>query len=115
MKAELAEIDENLIRNELDDIGIGELAIRRDEILEALGQRAKVGYNGNQYEKVGGEFNSPPKTTADIANEIGISERSLQENKQIDRNLEPEVKTVVREADLPKTDALTLARMEPEK
>ena len=40
---QLAEIDENLIRNELDPISIGELAIKRDEILELLGQRAIVG------------------------------------------------------------------------
>ena len=34
---ELAEIDENLVRNELDAISIGELALRRDDILEMLG------------------------------------------------------------------------------
>ncbi|GHT27586.1 hypothetical protein FACS18942_07110 [Planctomycetales bacterium] len=65
---ELAEIDENLIRNELDPIAIGELAIRRDEILEALGQRAMVGQN--QHSR-GSEIISPPKTTAAIAKEIG--------------------------------------------
>jgi len=34
LQRELIEIDENLIRNELDPIDIGELAIRRDAILE---------------------------------------------------------------------------------
>lgn len=39
---ELAEIDENLVRLELDPISIGELAIRRDEILDGMGVRAKA-------------------------------------------------------------------------
>jgi hypothetical protein len=43
--AELAEIDENLVRNELDPVTMGELANRRDEILKELGQRAKQGQN----------------------------------------------------------------------
>ena len=87
-------------------------AIRRDEVLEALGLRAKVG--DNQFK--GGEINSPPlKTTTAIAKEIGISERVLQQNKQLARSLTPEVKETVRKHDIPKTDALKLARMEPEK
>jgi ParB family chromosome partitioning protein len=112
LQAELAEIDENLIRNDLDLITIGELAIRRDEILEGLGVRAKVG-QGRPSEN--GELNSPLKTTADIAKEIGVTERVLQQNKQLARNLTPEVKEIVRDHDIPKTDALKLARMEPEK
>ncbi len=42
---QLAEIDENLVRNDLHWLDIGELAIRRDEILEALGLRAQSGTN----------------------------------------------------------------------
>jgi len=109
LRAELAEIDENLIRNELHFTEIGELAIRRDELLTALGERASVG--SNQYSN-GGEFSSPPKTTADIAKEIGVSERVLQYDKQIARDLTPAAKEAVRAADISKTDALRLARME---
>ena len=112
LHVELAEIDENLIRNELDPISIGELAIRRDEILEMLGQRAMVG--DNQHTVTGGETVAPPHTTASIAKEIGISERTLQENKQLARDLVQEVKEVIRAAEVPKRDALKIARMEPE-
>ena len=108
---ELAEIDENLIRNELDAISIGELAIRRDEILESLGLRAEVGQG--RPPKNSAE-SAPLKTTETIANEIGMSKRSLQVNKQLARDLIPEAKEVVRKADVPKKDALKLARMEPE-
>jgi len=110
---ELAEIDENLIRNELDAISIGELAIRRDEILELLGQRATSGTNIKNSGT--GETASPvPKTTESIAQEIGIGERTLQHNKQLARNLVPEAKEVVRSSEITKRDALKIARMEPE-
>ena len=109
---ELAEIDENLIRNELDAISIGELAIRRDEILELLGQRATSGTNIKNSGT--GETASPvPKTTESIAQEIGIGERTLQHNKQLARNLVPEAKEIVRSSEITKRDALKIARMEP--
>jgi N6-adenosine-specific RNA methylase IME4/ParB-like chromosome segregation protein Spo0J len=125
LRAELAEIDENLVRNELDPVTMGELANRRDEILKELGQRAMVGQGRP---KENGELNSPflnpeenasetapLKTTAAIAKEMGVSERVLQQNKQLARYLVPEAKQAVRAVDTPKTEALKLARMEPEK
>jgi len=112
---ELAEIDENLIRNDLDAISIGELALRRDEILETLGLRKKTGGNGSNQHKSKGAKSAPLlKTTEAIANEIGMSKRSLLENKQLAKNLIPEAKQAIRATELTKTDALKLARMEPE-
>ena len=116
LHAELAEIDENLIRNDLDSIGIGELAIRRDEILEALGLRANQSNKGHTGKyAVNGAETAPLKTTADIAKESGISERTLQENKQLAKNLTPEAKEAVREKRIPKSAALEIARLKPEK
>jgi ParB family chromosome partitioning protein len=43
LRLKLVEIDENLMRNELDQVAIGEHAVQRDKILEMLGLRAKVG------------------------------------------------------------------------
>ncbi|MGL6196675.1 MAG: ParB N-terminal domain-containing protein [Thermoguttaceae bacterium] len=74
LAAELAEIDENLIRNELDMVTIGELAVRRDEILSELGQRAMSGTNLKNSGT--GVDSAPVKTTATIANEMGMSERN---------------------------------------
>jgi ParB family chromosome partitioning protein len=85
----LLEIDENLIRSELDYITRGDLSVERDEILERLGLRAKRG--DNQFG--GGAENSPPppvKTTAELAKEAGVSERTLQVEKQISKALSPE-------------------------
>jgi ParB family chromosome partitioning protein len=114
--AELAEIDENFIRSELDDIAIGKFANRRDEILKELGLRRKVGGDGgNQHKKSNGESDSPLQTTADIARQMGVSERTLQQNKQLARDLVPEAQDAVREKALPKSAALKLSRLKPEK
>ena len=110
---ELAEIDENLIRNDLHWLDAGEQAIRRDEILDELGLRAKAG--DNQHSR-GGARAAPPKkkTTAKIAKEIGSSERTLQENKQIAGKLANEAKKVVREMELTKDVALKISRLWPD-
>ncbi len=115
LHVELAEIDENLIRNDLDAISIGELAIRRDDILGKLGVRADPHGNGsNQHTSKGADSAPLLKTTADIAHEIGVSKRVLQENKQLARDLVPEAKQVIRSTEMSKTEALKLARMKPE-
>ena len=111
LQGELAEIDENLIRNDLDPIGIGEHALRRDEILEELGLRAKVGDNQHTG---GGAESARPQTTELIANEIGISKRVLQENKQLARDLTATAKEAVRKVGATKQEALKLARKIPE-
>jgi ParB family chromosome partitioning protein len=112
LEAELVEIDENLMRNELDDITVGEMVLRRDEILEELGLRARRG--DNQYTG-GSAGDAPPlQTTADIAKEVGMSERTLQENKQLAKNLIPEAKEARREKRITKDTALAMTRLAPE-
>jgi ParB family chromosome partitioning protein len=111
LEAELVEIDENLMRNELDDITVGEMILRRDEILEELGLRKKSGDNRFTDRGAG---DAPLQTTADIAKEVGISERTLQENKQLAKNLIPEAKEARREKRITKDAALAIARLSPE-
>ena len=116
--AELIEIDENLKRSELNDLELGRFLQRRNEILEAQGLRAQVGFNGNQYtEKVGGETVSPPKSTSDIASEIGLSGRSVQHKIQMARDIAPDVQEVIEETgNASSTKALLeVARMPVEK
>lgn len=116
LSAELAEIDENLIRNELDIVTVGELAIRRDEILSDLGERARSHGNGSNQHKSKGADSAPLlKTTESIAREIGVSERVLQENKQLAKNLVPVAKEVVRSGEVSKQDALKISRMPAER
>ena len=110
-RAELAEIDENLMRNELHYIDSGNLQVRRRELLEAMGLMAKAG--DNQYS--GGDNLAPPTTVAELASRSGVSERTFQRRAQIAINTEPEVQVAIKAADLPQKDAEKIARMEPEK
>lgn len=106
LEAELIEIDENLIHHPLSKLEQGEHLQRRNEILEAMGARKKAGWNGNQYTLLGGETVSPPKSTADIAAEIGISERTAQQLTQAARDIIPEAKDAIR--DTKAADSTTL-------
>jgi ParB family transcriptional regulator, chromosome partitioning protein len=94
--ARLAEIDENLIRNELEALERDELWLERDKILERIGLRAMSGEN--QYTKKGGELGSSPpsKTTQQLAQETGYNKRTYQLGKQIAKNIDPEVKEVIK-------------------
>lgn len=109
--SELAEIDENLMRNELHYMDRGNSIKRRDELLIEMGLRAKVGDNQHAG---GGAPGALPKTTKQIAESIGISERTLQEDKQIATAIIPEVQEVIKSADVTKKDAIKIARLEPE-
>jgi N6-adenosine-specific RNA methylase IME4 len=109
--AELAEIDENLMRNDLTVLEQGEHLARRNEILEIMGGRRGVGRYSN------GETVSPLKTTSEIAKESGLSERSAQQRMQVARNIVPEVKDAIRDTEIANstTQLLELARLAPEK
>ncbi|MDH6056841.1 ParB/RepB/Spo0J family partition protein [Umezakia ovalisporum] len=110
-QSRLAEIDENLIRNELEPLERSELWFERDQILERMGLRAKVG--DNQYTAKGSETVSPPlKRTVELAKEVGYSERTFQHGKQIAKSIHSEVKEIIKSspiADSP-TALLNIAR-----
>ncbi|YAF94175.1 MAG: ParB N-terminal domain-containing protein [Nodularia sp. CChRGM 3473] len=110
-QARLAEIDENLIRNELEPLERSELWYERDQILARMGLRAKAG--DNQHTHKGSEMISPPpKRTVELAKEVGYSERTFQHGKQIAKSIHPEVKQIIKRspiADSP-TVLLKIAR-----
>lgn len=112
--AELAEIDENLIRNDLHYIERGEQLKRRKEIYEARypeTRKGQYGHKGNKTIKAESEIISFSEDTAQKAN---FSQRTIQHEIQIADNLAPEVKEVVIEKEISKTEALKLARKPPE-
>lgn len=116
LKLELAEIDENLIRNEVHFTIRGDGFVRRDEILLELGLRATQANKGNTGKyKITGDNVTPVKTTADIAKEMGVSERTMQREKQISRSLSAPTKELIREKDISKADAIKLAALPKEK
>jgi len=110
LTAKLAEIDENLKRNDLTALEEGEHLLKREKLLEDIGQRAP------DHRPKKGEESSPLETTADIAKQVGLSERIAQQRKQIARDLAPEVKDMIRDTDVAnrKTELLKLSRIDTE-
>jgi ParB family chromosome partitioning protein len=88
---ELAAIDENLLRKELTRLEAYEALARRGEILAALGLRRKT---GRPPEKPGTV--SDFRTTAEVAAETGMSERTLQRAERLVRDLPPDVRDRIR-------------------
>jgi ParB family chromosome partitioning protein len=105
--ARLAEIDENLIRSELDVLERAELWSERERILERMELRARPG--DNQYTRKDSEIISPSvKTTSELAKEVGYNERTFQQGKQIARSILPEVKEVIKGTPIAKSTTALL-------
>lgn len=115
-EAELAEIDENLIRNELTTMERGELLARRKVIYEERYPETKVGNTVERQEVKRNHFVLPPTFSADTAAKTGLSPRSIQQEVRIAKSITPEVKEIIRDTPTAdrKTDLLQLARMAPE-
>jgi hypothetical protein len=105
--AELVEIDENLTQLGLTALEEAEQLQRRNDILVALGKRAKVGAqpgNQNAYQKSENELpemgSSFPVavTRKDIARETGRSEGSLARRLNIANNIPDDVKARIKQA-----------------
>lgn len=106
IETELAEIDENLMRNDLTVLEQGEHLARRQEL---------VGRNVGRYPNTATV--AELKTTNEIAKEIGISERSAYNRISAARNITPAVKDAIRNTEIANstTQLLELARLAPEK
>ena len=84
---ELLEIDENLLRNELDYIEESDHLVRREELMASLGTIYSAG--DNQHTSVESKV-----TVEELASGVGLSKRSYQQRKQISK-LHPEVKSLL--------------------
>lgn len=137
LKAELAEIDENLIRHNLSHLDEGEQLLRKKEIYEMLYPETKAGVAGAKAtnkkrwgianedsslateEKQTTEDSSPVHKKSfveDSAEKMNLTPRRVQQKIQIARDLTPEVKTIVKENGIGLDPSLKLARIkEPEK
>lgn len=107
---ELAEIDENLTRNELTVLQQSEHLKRRQDILRLKGERAPA----HRPEK--GVTVTPLKTNKDLAEEMGMSKSSIQKRNKIANGIADDVKESI--SDTPIANSTTqlteLAKMEPE-
>jgi len=117
LKAELAEIDENLVRNELHYLERGKYLNRRKRIYELLHPEAKakvagaIASNAAQGKHHASEIIS---FASDTASKTGVSDRTIQQEMQIADNLVAEAQEVTIKKSLTKNQALKLAREKPE-
>ena len=85
----LIEVEENLVRSELNAIQTAEHIIAREELLIKLGRKAVVGSNQYTDEKI---------TNEELASQMNLSRRVYQYKKSV-ANLNPEVKDILCETD----------------
>lgn len=118
LRSRLAEIDENLIREELSALEHAEHMAARKAIYEDLHPETKKG-GDKRSEKYLSETVSlrsdAPSFTKDTASALNVSPRSIQQDVQIGTLPEP-LRDAIRETELAdhKRDLLELSRMEPE-
>ena len=108
LQRELIEIDENLIRNELCYVAVGEHLKERERILDSLGKRRQRG--SNQYAD-----DKQTYTTDELATQIGDSNKMYRLKRQV-ADLVPEVRNALRGTDYARrnlNDLLNLTRQPP--
>jgi len=121
LEFELMEIDENLMRNELHYSEIDELTYRRKQIYEEMYPETKVGQSqaismnkklDNNVRTDSGSTSKPSFIT-DTSNKTGKSETVLKESIKRARDLTPEIKEMLKEESITKTEATIISRQEP--
>lgn len=123
LQAELAEIDENFVRNDLSAVEYGEMLLRRKEIYEMLHPETKATYDGgsfrgNQHKNVVSDKMSLTRKSfvQDTADKLGVAPRTVERQIKTAKNLAPEVKEIIKDTDikLSKKTTMELSRLEPE-
>lgn len=116
--AELAEVDENVVRRGLSAVEYSDLLLRRKEIYEMLHPETKNG-GDRRSEKIRiAKCNSDSARPfiQDTAKKLGVHPATVARQIQTAKNLTPEAKDIIRStgSKITKKDALKLSRLEPE-
>jgi len=118
LQAELAEIDENFVRNDLTAVEYGEMLLRRKEIYETLHPEIKHGGDrkSKKIKSAKCTLDFTPSFVEDTASKLGVNPCTVRRQIQTAKNLTPEAKEIIRESDtkISKTAALKLSQLEPE-
>lgn len=119
LQAELAEIDENIVRSDLSALEYGEILLRRKEIYEALHPETKHGGDrrSDAIKTTKCRFENVRSFAQDTAEKLGVTPRTVERQIQTARNLVPEAKEIIRDTDtrLSKKAAMKLSRLEPDR
>jgi len=117
IQAELAEIDENIVRARLSRHELGEQLLRRKELYEALHPETRQGMrNGQTSKSENFSLLGAKPFSQDTAEKLGVSKRTVEQLVQTARDLTPEAKKIIRDADskITKGDALKISRLPPD-
>ena len=118
LAAELAEIDENIVRSDISALEYGEILLRRKEIYETLHPETKNGGDRRSGKTRSAKCTSDPARSfvEDTAEKLGVNPCTVRRQIQTAKNLSPETKEIIRGADakLSKKSALKLSRLGPE-
>jgi len=119
LQAELAEIDENIVRSDLSVLEYGEILLRRKEIYEALHPETKHGGDrrSDDIKATKCRFENARSFAQDTAEKLGVTPRTVERQIQTAKNLVPEAKDIIRDTDtrLSKKAAMKLSRLEPDR
>lgn len=115
IQAELAEIDENVIRNKLPHLDQCDALLRRKEIYEMLYPQTKHGGDRKSKKIKLQELHLDPVKpfVQDTAEKLGLSPRTVSAQVQTAKNLTPKAKEVIRQAgiNIGTVDALLLSKL----
>ena len=112
--ARILMVEENLIRADLTSLEQAEYLEEHNRLLIELGQRAESGKPvTKQKDRARGDAPTQ-KTTKEIAKEMGMAERTLQEKLQIATSIDEEVRNMIRGTDVAdnKSELIRLAKVE---
>ena len=112
LQAELAEIDENIVRTRLSRQELGEQFLRRKEIYEMLHPETRQGMRNGQTVKNAKLASLETKSFAqDTAEKTGMSKRTVSRLLQIANNMTQDAKRIVQASDIPQDTALKISRL----
>ena len=112
LQAELAEIDENIVRTRLSRQELGEQFLRRKEIYEMLHPETRQGMRNGQTVKNANLASLETKSFAqDTAEKTGMSKRTVSRLLQIANNMTQDAKRIVQASDIPQDTALKISRL----
>lgn len=117
LQAELAEIDENFVRAGLSHRELGDLLLRRKELYEAIHPETRQGQrNGQTAKNANSSLLETKSFSQDTADKLGVSKRTVEQLVQTARDLTPEAKKIIQEADtkITKGAALKISRLPPD-
>ena len=118
LRADLAELDENLIRKELSTLDFDELMQRRKEIYEALNPTTRWGGDHKSEKNKSSKcaLVLPKSFADDTAAKTGLSKSTIKRRVQAAKHMIPEAKQILRQGnvDITQTDALRLSKLSPE-